>query len=98
MEVLFQDDGRGLDLDRIRQRALELFGNKALSDDQAAQVIFEPGFSTAAITTGDAGRGVGLDLVKGRVESLGGMILVHSEPGVFCAFQIVLPLEPEVGS
>ncbi|HEX7680107.1 MAG TPA: ATP-binding protein, partial [Thermoanaerobaculia bacterium] len=98
LEVLFQDDGRGLDLDRIRQRALELFGNRILSDDQAAQVIFEPGFSTAATTTGDAGRGVGLDLVRDRVESLGGMILVHSEPTVFCAFQIILPLDPEVRS
>jgi two-component system chemotaxis sensor kinase CheA len=96
LEVLFQDDGRGLDLDRIRQRALELFGNKVLSDDQAAQVIFEPGFSTATTTTSDAGRGVGLDLVRDRVESLGGMILVHSEPTVFCAFQIILPFDPEV--
>jgi two-component system chemotaxis sensor kinase CheA len=96
LEVLFQDDGRGLDLDRIRQRALELFGNKVLSDDQAAQVIFEPGFSTAATTTSDAGRGVGLDLVRDRVESVGGMILVHSEPSVYCAFQIILPLDPEV--
>jgi two-component system chemotaxis sensor kinase CheA len=96
LEVLFQDDGRGLDLDRIRQRALELFGNKVLSDDQAAQVIFEPGFSTVTTTTSDAGRGVGLDLVRDRVESLGGMILVHSELTVFCAFQIILPLDPEV--
>jgi signal transduction histidine kinase len=98
LEVLFQDDGRGLDLDRIRLRALELFGNKVLSDDQAAQVIFEPGFSTAPETTADAGRGVGLDLVRDRVESLGGMILVHTEPGIYCAFQIILPLEPEVNS
>jgi chemotaxis protein histidine kinase CheA len=98
LEVLFQDDGRGVDLDRIRQRALELFGNKVLSDEQAAQVIFEPGFSTAGATTSDAGRGVGLDLVRDRVESLGGMILVHSDPGVFCAFQIILPLEPELRS
>ncbi len=98
LEVLFQDDGRGLDLDRIRQRALELFGNKVLSDDEAAQLIFEPGFSTATTTTNDAGRGVGLDLVRDRVESLGGMILVHSEPSVFCAFQIILPLDPEVRS
>jgi chemotaxis protein histidine kinase CheA len=95
LEVLFQDDGRGLDLGTIRARARELFGSDVLDDAQAAQVIFEPGFSTAAATTGDAGRGVGLDLVRERVEGLGGMILVHSEPGVFCAFQIVLPLQPE---
>jgi HPt (histidine-containing phosphotransfer) domain-containing protein len=96
LEVLFQDDGCGLDLDRIRNRARELFGSADLDDKRAAQVIFEPGFSTATTTTADAGRGVGLDLVRDKIESLGGMILVHSERGVFCAFQIVLPLEPEV--
>ncbi len=95
IEILFQDDGRGLDLARIRERARQLFGTVIFDDEQAAQVIFEPGFSTAQTTTGDAGRGVGLDLVRERVESLGGMILVHSRPGVFCAFQIVLPLQPE---
>jgi two-component system chemotaxis sensor kinase CheA len=95
LEVLFQDDGQGLDLDRIRVRARELFGREDLDDGEAAQVIFEPGFSTTVTTTVDAGRGVGLDLVRNRVEGLGGMVLVHSQRGVFCAFQIVLPLEPE---
>ncbi|HEX3581688.1 MAG TPA: ATP-binding protein [Thermoanaerobaculia bacterium] len=77
VEIVFQDDGRGI-------------------DEQTAQRIFEPGFSTAGETTEDAGRGVGLDLVKERVESAGGAVLVHSEPGAFCAFQIVLPLRAEV--
>jgi chemosensory pili system protein ChpA (sensor histidine kinase/response regulator) len=72
-----------------------MYGTAIAGDEQAAQVIFEPGFSTAAAATGDAGRGVGLDLVRERIESLGGMILVHNLPGVFCAFQIVLPLQPE---
>lgn len=94
LEVVFQDDGRGLDLDRIRDRARQLYGLAELDDEQAAQVIFEPGFSTAGETTGDAGRGVGLDLVREKVEGLGGMILAHGEPGVFCAFQIILPLPP----
>jgi two-component system chemotaxis sensor kinase CheA len=98
IEIVFQDDGQGLDLHRIREQARERFGIDDIDDHQAAQMIFEPGFSTAAETTGDAGRGVGLDLVRDSVERLGGMIFVHSEPGVFCAFQIVLPLEPEVGS
>lgn len=98
LEVVFQDDGRGLDLDRIRDRARQLFGLDGLDDEQAAQVIFEPGFSTAAATTDDAGRGVGLDLVRENVERLGGMVLVHSKPQVFCAFQILLPLQPEVRS
>jgi signal transduction histidine kinase len=77
VEIVFQDDGRGI-------------------DQQVAQRVFEPGFSTATETTEDAGRGVGLDLVKERVESAGGAVLVHSEPGAFCAFQIVLPLRGEV--
>lgn len=93
LEIVFQDDGRGLDLDLIRHRAGELFGSEGLEDQQAMQVIFEPAFSTAATTTGDAGRGVGLDLVRERVEGAGGTVLVHSEPGIFCAFQIILPLE-----
>lgn len=95
LEIVFQDDGRGLDLDRIRTRAGELFDLAYLDEAQMAQLIFEPGFSTAEKTTADAGRGVGLDLVREQVERAGGVILVHSEPGVFCAFQIVLPLHPE---
>lgn len=91
LEIVFQDDGRGLDLARIRQRGRELFG-RDFNDSEAAQLIFEPGFSTASETTTDAGRGVGLDLVREKIESAGGVILVHSEPGAFCAFQIVLPL------
>jgi chemotaxis protein histidine kinase CheA len=95
LEIVFQDDGRGLELERIRLRAGEMFDVAILDDEQLAQVIFEPGFSTAVETTADAGRGVGLDLVREKIEKAGGMILVHSEPGVFCAFQILLPLHPQ---
>ncbi|HEX7831491.1 MAG TPA: ATP-binding protein [Thermoanaerobaculia bacterium] len=95
LEIVFQDDGRGLELERIRLRAGEMFDVAILDDEQLAQVIFEPGFSTAVETTSDAGRGVGLDLVRAKIEKAGGMILVHSEPGVFCAFQILLPLQPQ---
>jgi HPt (histidine-containing phosphotransfer) domain-containing protein len=98
LEAVFQDDGRGLDLDRIRERARDLFSIDQLDDGQAAQVIFEAGFSTAQAATGDAGRGVGLDLVRSKIESLGGTILAHSKLGVYCAFQIVLPLEPGGGA
>lgn len=98
LEIVFQDDGRGLDLARLRERARELFRFDDLDDAQAMQMIFEPGFSTADQVTGDAGRGVGLDLVREKVRNLGGVILVHSEPGVFCAFQLVLPLVPKEGS
>jgi chemotaxis protein histidine kinase CheA len=93
LEIVFQDDGRGLDLARIRERGREMFGVQQLDDAQAAQLIFEPGFSTARNVDDDAGRGVGLDLVREKVTRAGGIILVHSEPGVFCAFQILLPFD-----
>lgn len=91
LELIFQDDGRGLDLEKIRRRAAAL-GLTAPGPAELSGLIFRPGFSTAAETTLDAGRGVGLDLVKAEVEALGGRILVHSRAGAFCAFQIVLPL------
>ena len=93
LELIFQDDGTGLDLEKIRDRALSR-GLWVDDERQLPMLIFESGFSTAETTTLDAGRGVGMDMVKTRVEELGGTILPHSRPGVFCAFQILLPLEP----
>lgn len=92
IELIFQDDGGGLDLAALRARAEQL-GQTAPSDEDLRRLIFLPGFSTASATTLNAGRGVGLDLIRTRVESAGGRIAVHSEPGRFCAFQILLPLE-----
>jgi two-component system chemotaxis sensor kinase CheA len=89
LELIFQDDGRGLDLEKIGRRAAAL--GLAASAAELPGLIFRPGFSTAEEKTLDAGRGVGLDLVKAEVEALGGKILVHSRPGAFCAFQILLP-------
>lgn len=90
LELVFQDDGRGLDLDRI-QRQAEKLGLLPLSPGELPGLIFHSGFSTAAATTEEAGRGVGLDLVKAEVEALGGRIVAHSRAGTFCAFQILLP-------
>jgi signal transduction histidine kinase len=92
IELIFQDDGGGLDLAALRARAAEL-GLVAGSDEELRRLIFLPGFSTAPRTTIHAGRGIGLDLIRDRIESAGGRIAVHSEPGRFCAFQILLPLE-----
>lgn len=92
IELVFQDDGGGLDLEALRTRAAEL-GLAVDREDDLRQVIFRPGFSTASEATLHAGRGVGLDLVRSRIESLGGRIAVHSQPGRFCAFQILLPEE-----
>lgn len=90
LELIFQDDGGGLDLERIRSLAHQR-GLAATDDEALAQLIFESGFSTAEKTTVDAGRGVGMDLVKARVEAHGGAIRPYSQPGAYCAFQIVLP-------
>ncbi len=94
---VFRDDGRGLDPGRIRRLAVErgLVSERtaaAMGDAEAATLIFEPGFSTAEEVTADAGRGVGLDLVKARlIDELGGEVFIESEPGQFCEFTFLLP-------
>ncbi len=91
----FEDDGRGLDLARIRRRASELGMLKdgsALTDAELTQIIFLPGFSTAERVTHLSGRGVGMDVVHSEVKQLGGGIAVESEIGKGTAFTIRLPL------
>ena len=90
IDLIFQDDGGGLDLSLLRRKA-ERLGLAAGTDEELRRLIFRPGFSTAAEATLHAGRGVGLDLVRERIEAAGGRIAVHSEPGRYCAFQIRLP-------
>jgi chemotaxis protein histidine kinase CheA len=92
-EIIFQDDGGGLNYDKIRRRAEQL-GWAIASDDELRQAIFEPGFSTADKVTELAGRGVGLDAIRHSVQKAGGRILPHSEQGAYCAFQILLPKIP----
>jgi chemosensory pili system protein ChpA (sensor histidine kinase/response regulator) len=91
----FSDDGAGLDLDRIRAkaRALGLVAQDAvISDIEAAELIFEPGFSTADTLTELAGRGVGMDVVRSEAHALGGRVAVETEPGKGTRFSIHLPL------
>jgi chemosensory pili system protein ChpA (sensor histidine kinase/response regulator) len=95
VSITLADDGAGLDLPRIRARALELgilAPGRELSDAQAMQLIFAPGFSTAAELTEVSGRGVGMDVVRGEVTSLGGRVEVFSEPGKGTRFTLYLPL------
>ena len=97
----FRDDGRGLDPTRIRTRAVERGLVSAqdaaqMGDMESVALIFEPGFSTADEVTGDAGRGVGLDLVKSRIiDELGGDVFINSERGRFCEFTFLLPAPAE---
>jgi chemosensory pili system protein ChpA (sensor histidine kinase/response regulator) len=91
----FADDGAGLDLARIRAkaRASGLLGEgEEVSDQDAAGLIFEPGFSTADALTELAGRGVGMDVVRSEARALGGRVEIESAAGKGAAFTIHLPL------
>ncbi len=93
--VEVSDDGGGLDKERIlaKARARGLIGaNDTLSDAEIYELIFLPGFSTAEKTTDVSGRGVGMDVVRRNVKSLGGKIEVSSEAGRGSRFTITLPL------
>ena len=93
------DDGAGLDLARIRRRAVErglIAPDEQRSDDALASLIFEPGFSTAEAVTEIAGRGVGLDVVRAEVNAMGGRVQTSSEPGRGTRFRLLLPLTTAV--
>ena len=89
------DDGGGIDTERVRAKAIEkglIHPNKVLSDQEAANLIFMPGFSTAAKITNVSGRGVGLDVVKTMIDKLNGTVTVTTEKGKGSKFSIRLPL------
>ncbi len=95
-ELIVQDDGRGLQLDRIKEVAVERGlitpAQAALLDPrQTMALIFRPGFSTADRVTTDAGRGAGMDLVRILVAELGGRVGLASAGGKFSKFKIWLP-------
>lgn len=90
------DDGRGIDADRVRRKAIErrLIDNakaESMTNDEVIQLVFEHGFSTSEKVGTLSGRGVGLDVVKARAEALGGHVDVHSEVGIGTDFSITLP-------
>jgi chemosensory pili system protein ChpA (sensor histidine kinase/response regulator) len=95
--VVLEDDGRGIDTELVRRRAVErglLPAAEAatLSDPDVLNLIFVPGFSTAASVTRTSGRGVGLDVVRTNVSRLNGEIHVETEPGRLTRFVLKLPL------
>ena len=97
--VEVRDDGAGLDLPRIleRARAMGLVAGPAQPDDaELANLIFQPGVSTAASITDLAGRGVGMDVVRTDVNAMGGRIETASSPGQGTSFRLVLPLTTAV--
>ena len=93
--VEIEDDGGGLNLKRIRDKAITqglISPTMELSDDQVRNLIFEPGFSTCSEVSDISGRGVGMDVVRRNVAALNGKIDVTSEEGLGTAVKIILPL------
>jgi two-component system, chemotaxis family, sensor kinase CheA len=91
------DDGRGLDLKRIREKAIRLGLTTAvdagrLTDAQVARFIFHPGFSTADKLTSISGRGVGMDVVRTNIEQMGGAVDVRTTAGQGTTVDIKIPL------
>ncbi len=89
------DDGAGIDTDRVKQKAIErglVHPDKQLTETEAQQLIFLPGFSTADKITNVSGRGVGLDVVKTMIDKLNGTVTVSSQKGQGTTFSIRLPL------
>jgi chemosensory pili system protein ChpA (sensor histidine kinase/response regulator) len=97
--VEFRDDGAGLNLQRIRDKAVAmgLLTAQAQPDDaELANLIFAPGLSTAAVVTELAGRGVGMDVVRAEVNAMGGRVETSTAAGKGTAFKLILPLTTAV--
>jgi chemosensory pili system protein ChpA (sensor histidine kinase/response regulator) len=93
--VVLADDGAGLDLERLRAKAIEkglLAADQAPSEAEQVQLVFMPGISTAESVTELAGRGVGMDVVRTEIQALGGRLEVTSARGRGTTFTIYLPL------
>jgi len=89
------DDGRGLNTQRIHEKALEkglITSEQNLTDDEINNLVFAPGFSTADVVSDLSGRGVGMDVVRRNIESLGGHVSLTSTPGKGSVFSVCLPL------
>ena len=99
VSVEFRDDGAGLNLPRILLKAQEqglIAPGAQITDAEAADLIFMPGFSTAVSVTGIAGRGIGMDVVRSEIKALGGRIETNTQTGQGTSFRMVLPLTTAV--
>lgn len=95
VSLRIEDDGAGLDTEAIRTKAVEMGlvkKNAELSEKEIHAIIFTPGFSTAGKVDGVSGRGVGMDVVRRSIESLGGSIDVASDKGIGTAFTLKMPM------
>ncbi|MDR3174249.1 MAG: response regulator [Treponema sp.] len=97
MKIVIADDGRGIDIEKIRAKALKQgyvseSAAAALTREELTNFIFQSGFSTSATVSSVSGRGVGMDVVRSNIERLKGSVTVDSEAGRGTAFTIVVPL------
>jgi two-component system, chemotaxis family, sensor kinase CheA len=90
-----RDDGRGIDVDAVRQTALQRglvdLPAKEFGAEHAARILLRGGISTAKTVSDISGRGVGLDVVREAIERLGGEVTLHTEPGIGTCFELVIP-------
>ncbi|ENN95572.1 CheA signal transduction histidine kinase [Methanocaldococcus villosus KIN24-T80] len=97
VNIIVEDDGRGIDPEKVKKKAIErgLITEeeaKKMSDHEIINLIFLPGFSTKEQVSEVSGRGVGMDVVKTKIESLGGSVVVYSEKGKGTRVVLKLPL------
>jgi chemotaxis protein histidine kinase CheA len=96
-ELTIRDDGCGIDAEKLRAKALEqgTWGEEDLvaswDRDRLLSLIFEPGFSMASEVSKDAGRGVGMDIIKEVVEGVQGQLVMDTVTGQYCEFKVQLP-------
>jgi len=95
-----RDDGRGIQVSKLREKAIQSgkwseADIKNWSDKEAADIIFQTGISTLESANLVAGRGVGMDLVKEKIENLGGEVILNFLEGQGCEFVISMPLKQE---
>jgi two-component system chemotaxis sensor kinase CheA len=104
IRLVLNDDGRGLDIERIREKAAELKlipeekGNREKEESALIDAIFIPGFSTAKEADLNAGRGIGLNLVRDRIREARGSVKVQTQKGKGTNFTILIPMEENEGN
>jgi two-component system chemotaxis sensor kinase CheA len=101
IHIVVSDDGAGLDLERLRARAVQagvVVADLAedLPPDEVASLIFHPGLSTAEVVSDVSGRGVGMDAVRATIEGLGGHVEVRTERGLGTTMTLVVPITAAV--
>lgn len=99
VSVEFRDDGGGLDVGRIRERALQtglVTADQELTNTDFGNLIFTAGFTTASEVTELAGRGIGMDVVRNEIQALGGRIETNFRAGEGTSFRLVMPLTTAV--